>query len=161
MGIAAQATVADVVAGLIILVARPLRPRHVVIVRAAPFAGDTYSGEVGEVTPAYTTLRAGTEEIRVPNSSTQTSVVTLRRQSLDAHLPVSLSLAAWSDVPTSDRSTSRTSALPAERTVRVRVARMDGINVQFSMTASVATEAERSTLEHALADALALLGTAG
>ena len=56
VGIAAQATVADVVAGLIILVARPLRPGHVVIVRAAAFAGGTYSGEVGEITVAYTTL---------------------------------------------------------------------------------------------------------
>jgi hypothetical protein len=38
---------------------------------------------------------------------------------------------------------------------------MVGINVQFIMAASVATEAARSAQEHALADALALLGTAG
>jgi hypothetical protein len=161
VGIAAQATLADILAGLVILFAHPLRPGQFVTVRAAAFAGGEYSGEVGEITLFYTTLRAGAEEIRVPNSSMAASVVTLRQHLIQVYLPVILSPAQWGHVSTADLSASLTSALPSERPVALRVERMDGINIQLGVRASVATEAERATLEHALADALALLSTLG
>jgi hypothetical protein len=154
VGIAAQASIANVVAGLVILFARPFRPGQFVTVRAAAFAGSEYSGVVGEITLFYTTLFCGAQEIRVPNSSMITSVVTLRPQLIDVYLPVILTPAQWANLSTTDLAQRLTAALPAGRTVTVAVERVDAGNVQLGIRTSVASDAERGALERALATEL-------
>src|SRR6185437_1692606 len=53
VGVAAQASLSNAVAGLVILFSRPFRTGQYVTVRAAAFAGSEYSGEVGEITLFY------------------------------------------------------------------------------------------------------------
>jgi hypothetical protein len=150
IGIAAQASIANVIAGLVILFVRPFRTGQYVTVRAASFAGSEYSGEVGEISLFYTTLFAGSQEIRVPNSSMVTSVVTLRPQVLEVYLPVILSPAQWDRFSMADLSRDLTAALPPGRQVTAVVERMDATSVQVGVHASVANEEERSTLESAV-----------
>ncbi len=157
-GIAAQASLSNIVAGIVILFTRPFRPGQFVTVRAAAFAGSEYSGEVGEITLFYTLLHAGPQEIRVPNSSMVTSVVTLRPQVLDVYLPVILPPARWERFSTSSLARQISSALPSGRQVTVVVERVEGTSVQIGVHASVANEEERSTLEGALLRALAPAG---
>jgi hypothetical protein len=160
VGIAAQSSLANIIAGLVILFARPLRPGQFVTVRASAFAGSEYSGVVGEITLFYTTLLTGTQEIRVPNSAMVTSVVTLRPRLIDVYVPVILSASQWQHASTTDLSQSLTSKLPPGRTVLVQVERMEGCNVQLGVRVSVATEEERSLFEQALAAAVAQLSPA-
>lgn len=150
IGIAAQASIANVVAGLVILFSRPFRAGQYVTVRAAAFAGSEYSGEVGDITLFYTTLFAGTQEIRVPNSSMVTSVVTLRPQMLDVYLPVILPPARWEKLSTVELSRQLAEVLPARRYVNAVVERMEGGTMQVGVHASVANDEERSVLENAL-----------
>ena len=150
VGIAAQASIANVVAGLVILFARPFRPGQYVTVRAAAFAGSEYSGVVGEITLFFTTILSGEQEIRVPNSSMVTSVVTLRPQLFDVYLPVLIPLAQWHDLSMTELSSSLGEYLPARRAVFAQVERMEAGSVQVGIRASLATMEERSSLERAV-----------
>jgi hypothetical protein len=154
VGIAAQASIANVVAGIVILFARPFRPGQYVTVRAAAFAGNEYSGVVGEITLFYTTLLSGVQEIRVPNSSMVTSVVTLRPQLFEVYLPVIVPAGQWGDLSTTSLTNALEAALPAGRTVIAQVERMEAGNVQLGVRASVATIEERAALEQAVVDEL-------
>lgn len=154
VGIAAQASIANVIAGLVILFVRPFRTGQYVTVRAASFAGSEYSGEVGEITMFYTTIYCGPQEIRVPNSAMVTSVVTLRPQVLDVYVPVILPEARWEGFSTTSLAQQLTAALPPGRQVSVAVERVEGTAVQIGLHASVANEAERSQLERAALHAL-------
>lgn len=150
VGIAAQASIANVVAGLVILFARPFRPGQYVTVRAAAFAGSEYSGVVGEITLFFTTILSGEQEIRVPNSSMVTSVVTLRPQLFDVYLPVLIPLAQWQDLSMTELASSLSEYLPARRAVFAQVERMEAGSVQVGIRASLATMEERSSLERAV-----------
>jgi hypothetical protein len=154
IGIAAQASIANVIAGLVILFVRPYRAGQYVTVRAASFAGSEYSGEVGEITLFYTTLFAGPQEIRVPNSAMVTSVVTLRPQMLDVYLPIILPPARWERLSTTDLARRLTAALPPGRLVTATVERVEDAAVQVGLRASVASDEERSILEGAALQAL-------
>ncbi len=154
VGIAAQASIANVVAGIVILFSRPFRSGQYITVRAAAFAGSEYSGEVGEITLFYTTIFSGKQEIRVPNSSMVTSVVTLRPQMLDVYLPVILPPARWEKLSTTELTRQLTSALPGGRFVTAAVERIDGGTLQIGIHASVANDQERSILENALVKVL-------
>jgi hypothetical protein len=150
VGIAAQASIANVVAGIVILFSRPFRSGQYVTVRAAAFAGSEYSGEVGEITLFYTTIFSGKQEIRVPNSSMVTSVVTLRPQMLDVYLPVILPPARWEKLSTTELTRQLESALPTGRFVNAAVERIDGVTLQIGIHASVADYTERAVLENAV-----------
>jgi len=150
VGIAAQASLANSIAGLVILFARPYRIGQYVTVRAAAFAGSEYSGEVADISLFFTTLLAGVQEIRVPNSSMIASVVVLRPQALDVYVPLILPLARWESMTTTGLIRQITEVLPAGRHVTASVERLEGGSIQIGIRASVADEMERSTVERAL-----------
>lgn len=150
VGIAAQASLSNIVAGVVILFARPYRPGLFVTVRAAAFAGGEYSGEVEDITLLYTTLHNGAQEIRVPNSSMVASVVVIRPQALDIYLPLVLPLNQWEVLSTTGLVHQLSAALPAERLVTATVERIADASVQIAVRASVASDTERATLERAL-----------
>ena len=150
LGIAAQASLANSIAGLVILFARPYRIGQYVTVRAAAFAGSEYSGEVADISLFFTTLLAGVQEIRVPNSSMIASVVVLRPQALDVYVPLILPLARWESMTTTGLIRQITEVLPAGRHVTASVERLEGGSIQIGIRASVADEMERSTVERAL-----------
>ncbi len=153
IGVAAQASIANVVAGIVILFARPFRPGQYVTVRALAFAGNEYSGVVGEITLFYTTLLYVEREIRVPNSAMVTSVVTLRPQLLDVYVPVIVPAGQWGDMSTADVTTALEASVPAGSAVLVQVERIEAGNVQVGVRASVASAEERAKLEQAVVDA--------
>lgn len=150
LGIAAQASLANSIAGLVILFARPYRIGQYVTVRAAAFAGSEYSGEVADISLFFTTLLAGVQEIRVPNSSMIASVVVLRPQALDVYVPLILPLARWESMTTTGLIRQITEVLPAGRHITASVERLEGGSIQIGIRASVADEMERSTVERAL-----------
>ena len=150
LGIAAQASLANSIAGLVILFARPYRIGQYVTVRAAAFAGSEYSGEVADISLFFTTLLAGAQEIRVPNSSMIASVVVLRPQALDLYVPLILPLARWESMTTTGLIRQITEVLPAGRHVTASVERLEGGSIQIGIRASVADEMERSAVERAL-----------
>jgi small-conductance mechanosensitive channel len=90
VGIAAQASLSNVIAGVVILFARPYSAGMYVTVRAGTFGGVEYSGQVWDVGLFYTTLHSGGKEIRIPNSTMVAAVVVLRPQQLDVYIPVTL-----------------------------------------------------------------------
>jgi small conductance mechanosensitive channel len=150
LGVAAQASLSNAVAGLVILFSRPYRSGQYVTVRAAAFAGSEYSGEVGEITLFYTTLFAGTVEIHVPNNSMMTSVVTLRPQSIEVYLPVLIPPDRWRGLSTTALTRRIREALPPNRTVSVLVERVEATQVQLGIRASLANEDEREAMERAV-----------
>ncbi len=150
VGIAAQASIANVVAGLVILFARPFRPGQYVTVRAAAFAGNEYSGVVGEITLFYTTVLSAAQEIRVPNSSMVTSVVILRQQLFEIYLPVLVPVAEFNTLSLTSVASSLEASLPAGRTVSVQVEKVEAGSAQVAIRASLATLEERATLEQAV-----------
>ncbi|HEY8285120.1 MAG TPA: mechanosensitive ion channel domain-containing protein [Chloroflexota bacterium] len=154
VGIAAQASLSNAVAGLVILFSRPFRSGQFVTVRSAAFAGSEYTGEVGEITLFYTTLFAGPQEIHVPNSAMMTSVVTLRPQSLEVYLPVLIPADRWSSLSTTDLTRQLKSALPPNRNVSVTVEKVEGGMVQLAVRASLAGEDERALLERGVIHAI-------
>ncbi len=150
IGVAAQASLSNAVAGLVILFSRPFRSGQYVTVRAAAFAGSEYSGEVGEITLFYTTLFAGPVEIHVPNNSMMTSVVTLRPQSIEVYLPVLIPPDRWQGLSTTALTRRIRESLPPNRTVGVLVERVEATQVQLGIRASLANEDEREALERAV-----------
>ena len=97
LGVAAQASLSNIFAGVIIMFARPYSVGMYVTVRNTAFGGVEYSGQVFEIGLFYTTLRGGGKEIRIPNSTMVTAVVVLRPQQLDIYIPVTLPSSA--DLP--------------------------------------------------------------
>ena len=90
VGIAAQASLSNIIAGVVILFVRPYTVGLYVTVRANTFSGVEYSGQVREVGLFYTSLLCSGKEIRVPNSAMVTAVVVLRPQKLDVYIPITL-----------------------------------------------------------------------
>ncbi len=150
VGVAAQASLSNAVAGLVILFSRPFRTGQYVTVRAAAFAGSEYSGEVGEITLFYTTLFAGPLEIHVPNNSMMTSVVTLRPQILEVYVPVLIPPDQWHNMSTTTLTRRIREALPPNRNVSVQVEKVEAAQVQLGIRASVANDEEREALERAV-----------
>src|ERR671932_2264442 len=97
VGIAAQASLSNIIAGVVILFARPYSAGMYVTVRTTAFGGVEYSGQVREVGLFYTALLCSGKEIRVPNSAMVTAVVVLRPQKLDVYIPITLPRSA--DLP--------------------------------------------------------------
>jgi small-conductance mechanosensitive channel len=90
VGVAAQASLSNIFAGVIIMFARPYSAGMYVTVRTTAFGGVEYSGRVFEIGLFYTTLHSGGKEIRIPNSTIVTAVVVLRPQQLDVYIPITL-----------------------------------------------------------------------
>jgi hypothetical protein len=157
VGIAAQTSLSNIIAGLVILFVRPFKVGQFVTVRAGTFGGTEYSGEVGEIALFYTTLLAGSREIRVPNNAMVTSVATIRPQVLDVYVPVLLSPSRWSRFSSEELSHELEAALPG-REVLVQVERVEEGQALIGVRTSLASLQERGLLEAALLQALGRTG---
>jgi small-conductance mechanosensitive channel len=107
VGVAAQASLSNIFAGVAILFARPYSAGMYVTVRTTAFGGVEYSGQVRDIGLFYTTLHSDGKEIRIPNSTMVAAVVVLRPQELDVYIPVTL--------PSSGRFAGVPGAAPARR----------------------------------------------
>jgi small-conductance mechanosensitive channel len=97
LGVAAQASLSNLIAGLVILFARPYSAGMYLTVRTTEFGGVEYSGQVWDIGLFHTTLHSGGNEIRIPNSIMVKAVVVLRPQQLDVYIPITLPRSA--DLP--------------------------------------------------------------
>lgn len=90
IGIAGQASLSNIIAGLVILFVRPYSDGTYITARAGAFGGVEYSGRVWYVSLFHTILHSGDQEIRIPNSVMISAVVVLRPQELDVYIPITL-----------------------------------------------------------------------
>ena len=88
IGIAGQAALSNVIAGLVILFARPINIGMYVTVRAGVFGGVEYSGQVSDITLFHTMLKGIEREVRVPNSAMIGAVVVVRPANIEVNMPV-------------------------------------------------------------------------
>ncbi len=79
LGLAAQQTLGNLIAGTVLLSARPFRVGDRIKLQAGQLAG-SIEGVVSSLGLLYTTLTAGEDEYLVPNSLVLTSVVMPRRE---------------------------------------------------------------------------------
>jgi small conductance mechanosensitive channel len=151
VGIAAQASLANIIAGLVILFARPYSAGMYVTVRAGAFGGVEYSGQVWDVGLFYTTLHSGGKEIRIPNSAMVASVVVLRPQELDVYIPITLprsaDLPAYLELLQRDVDRCTVAGGPAQ----VALESVTDAGYVVGVRAFVASEAERRVVEQAIA----------
>src|SRR5438105_2446137 len=151
VGIAAQASLANIIAGLVILFARPYSAGMYLTVRAGAFGGVEYSGQVWDVGLFYTTLHSGGKEIRIPNSTMVAAVVVLRPQELDVYIPITLPRSA--DLPACLELLRREieSRTVARGAAQVALESVTDAGYVVGVRVFVADEAERRAVERAIA----------
>ncbi|TFU17759.1 mechanosensitive ion channel domain-containing protein [Thermus tengchongensis] len=96
VGLAAQATLSNVLGGIVLMLSGAFRLGEVVRVRSWAYGGVEYRGEVRDLTLFHTVLRGPGGEVRVPNARLLDSVIVRgRRLALDVVLP---SEALWREL---------------------------------------------------------------
>ena len=152
VGIAAQASLANIIAGVVILFVRPYTVGLYVTVRANTFSGVEYSGQVREIGLFYTSLlHSGGKGIRIPNSTMVAAVVVLRPQQLDVYIPITL--------PRSTDLPSRLELLQdaiegctvARSAAQVALENVTKAGYVVGVRVFVASEAEQRSVERAIA----------
>lgn len=98
VGIAGQASLSNIIAGLVILFARPYSAGMFVTARTGTFGGVEYSGQVWDISLFYTTLHTNELEVRIPNNAMINAVVVRRPREYEVAIPVTLPKAT-EDVP--------------------------------------------------------------
>ncbi len=98
VGIAGQASLSNIIAGLVILFARPYSAGMFVTARTGIFGGVEYSGQVWDISLFYTTLHTNELEVRIPNNAMINAVVVRRPREYEVAIPVTLPKAT-EDVP--------------------------------------------------------------
>jgi small-conductance mechanosensitive channel len=88
--IAAQNTLSNFFAGLMLLVARPYRIGDSVYLRSGNFGGAQYEGLIVDIGSLYTTLSSAGELFRIPNSVVLGSVVVADHKPLRADVALQL-----------------------------------------------------------------------
>lgn len=151
VGIAGQASLSNIIAGLVILFARPYSAGMYLTARAGAFGGVEYSGQVWDVSLFYTTLHSGGQEIRIPNSIMVAAVVVARPQELDVYIPVTLPRST--DLPAALERLQRTitSCTATRREANVALESVTDVGYVVGVRVFVAGEAERHAVEHAIA----------
>jgi small conductance mechanosensitive channel len=98
LGLAAQSTLGNLFAGLVLLLLRPYAPGQWVSLRSWYSSGIEYTGRVEELNLFYTVLADGSARRIIPNSAALVSYVTVagdgQRRSFTTTLPRTLSLTA-------------------------------------------------------------------
>ncbi len=96
VGLAAQTSLGNVFAGLVILVLHPYQTGERITCRTWMFGGNEYVGTVSEINLFYTILEEDGLRLVIPNTAAVSSVVILdRREGLEVHkldLPYAVSL---------------------------------------------------------------------
>ncbi|MHB1630160.1 MAG: mechanosensitive ion channel domain-containing protein [Bacilli bacterium] len=77
LGIAAQSTLSNLFAGLILLTVRPFSLGQTISIRSSYFSSVDYTGQVIDVNWYYTTIEDGERRRIVPNSAIITAVITI------------------------------------------------------------------------------------
>jgi len=150
VGVAAQASLSNIFAGLAILFARPYSAGMYVTVRTTAFGGVEYSGQVRDVGLFYTTLHSDGQEIRIPNSTMVAAVVVLRPQQLDVYIPVTLPSSA--DLPACLELLRRDveSCTAAQSAAQVALESVTKAGYVVGVRVFVASEAEQRAVERAI-----------
>src|SRR5256714_11098615 len=150
VGVAAQASLSNIIAGVVILFARPYSAAMYVTVRTTAFGGVEYSGQVWDVGLFYTTLHSAGQEIRIPNSIMVAAVVVLRPQELDVYIPITLPSSA--DLPARLEMIPRDveSCTAAQSAVQVALESVTKAGYVVGVRVFVASEAEQRAVERAI-----------
>ena len=150
VGVAAQASLSNIFAGVALLFARPYSAGMYVTVRTTAFGGVEYSGQVRDVGLFYTTLHSAGKEIRIPNSTMVTAVVVLRPQELDVYIPVTLPSSA--DLPACLELLRRDveSCTAAQSVAQVALESVTKAGYVVGVRVFVASEAEQRAVERAI-----------
>jgi hypothetical protein len=151
VGIAAQASLSNIIAGVVILFARPYSAGMYVTVRAGTFGGVEYSGQVWDVGLFYTTLHSGGKEIRIPNSMMVTAVVVLRPQQLDVYIPVTLARSIDLPACLEQLQDAIASCTVARSAAQVALESVTEAGYVVGVRVFVASEAEQRAVEQAIA----------
>jgi small-conductance mechanosensitive channel len=151
LGVAAQASLSNIFAGVIIMFSRPYSVGMYVTVRTTAFGGVEYSGQVFEIGLFYTTLHSGGKEIRIPNSTMVSAVVVLRPQKLDVYIPVTLPRSA--DLPACLERLRRDveSSTVARSAAQVALERVTEAGYVVGVRVFVASEVEHRAVQRAIA----------
>jgi len=99
LGIAGQTSLSNIIAGLVILLARPYSVGMFLTARAATFGGVEYSGQVWDISLIYTTLKVAEREVRIPNSAMIAAVVVQRPRREEIIIPITVPHAVATDIP--------------------------------------------------------------
>jgi small-conductance mechanosensitive channel len=150
VGVAAQASLSNIIAGVVILFARPYSAGMYVTVRTTAFGGAEYSGQVRDVGLFYATLQSSGREIRIPNSAMVAAVVVLRPQKRDVYIPITLPRSA--DLPACLELLRRDidSCTMAQSAARVALERVTKAGYVVGVRVFVASEAEQRAVERAI-----------
>jgi small conductance mechanosensitive channel len=150
VGVAAQASLSNICAGLGILFARPYSAGMYVTVRTTAFGGVEYSGQVRDIGLFYTTLHSDGQEIHIPNSTMVAAVVVLRPQQLDVYIPVTLPSSA--DLPACLELLRRDveNCTAAQSAVQVALESVTKAGYVVGVRVFVASEAEQRAVERAI-----------
>jgi small-conductance mechanosensitive channel len=150
VGVAAQASLSNIFAGLAILFARPYSAGMYVTVRAYAFGGVEYGGQVRDVGLFYTALHSGGKEIRIPNSMMVAAVVVRRPQQLDVYIPITLPRSA--DLPACLELLRRDieSCTVACSAAQVALESVTEASYVVGVRVFVASEAEQQAVERAI-----------
>lgn len=151
LGIAGQASLSNIIAGLVILFARPYAAGMYLTARAGSFGGVEYSGQVWDVTLFYTILHSGGQEIRIPNSAMIAAVVVTRPQALDVYIPVTLPSTVDLPVILEEMRRAVASATAARRAPQVTLEGVTDTGYSAGIRVFVAGETERRAVERAVA----------
>jgi small conductance mechanosensitive channel len=90
VGLAAQSSLGNLFAGLVLIFLRPYLPGDHVRLRSASFAGGEYGGTVSDLNLFYTVLADGSRRVIVPNASALSAAAVITpgpRWRLDVTLP--------------------------------------------------------------------------
>jgi small conductance mechanosensitive channel len=97
LGLAAQSSLSNLFAGVVLMAARPFVPGDRVSLRSWYFSGNEYGGRVADLNFFYTVLQDGDRRIVVPNVAVAVATVTVwgeRRERVAVALPLSCDLHA-------------------------------------------------------------------
>jgi small conductance mechanosensitive channel len=152
IGLAAQQTLGNVFAGMVLLSARPFRVGERVRLHGGPLAGEL-EGVVSSLGLLYTTLQAGEDSIMVPNTTViSVAVIPLREPTavdLRARLPVD-SRPSEIQRLLQDAVTVKTRAEP-----RIELEEIDDDEVVVRVSATPVVPTEGSRLADEMVNALA------
>jgi small conductance mechanosensitive channel len=142
-GLAAQQTLGNLVAGLVLLSARPFRVGEHVRFQSGPLAGQT-EGSVSSLGLLYTTLADGEDRIMVPNNVVLAAAVVPVRE------PSGLDVRARLDAETKPSEVQRLLEEAVEVPVRARphitLEEFDGDEVVFRISARPVDDSDGPTL---------------
>ncbi len=153
IGIAAQASLGNVVNGLVILFTRPYTEGMSITARSPALVGGEYSGLITRIGLFYTVMRCGEREVRMPNSAMAQSTVIVRTDAIEVYIPVVVGPASDYAVALAALRCQIAAALPPDRVVTITLERCDAAGYTVGVQASVASPAEQERVAAAIAGA--------